>query len=160
MCWLFFDNLWRNMTLFLYMHMCSSRFSHESCVVVCWSAKRLVIMHGIVLQISGAICQKKKWGCKVDCGLVQQPPVIMVLSNDSPLLSTTAWSNGTVGTGARCAHGVHRLGQLHSFHPPIGPSQKGTPQKHWHPENSQEMGIITPQNIPQKQEDICENGMH
>ena len=41
----------------------------------------------------------------------------------------------------RFAHGAHRLGQLHSFHPPIGPSQKGTTAQHWDPENSKEMGI-------------------
>ena len=46
-----------------------------------------------------------------------------------------------VGTGARCAHGAHRSGQLHSFHPPIGPSQKGTRQQHLHKEASQQMGI-------------------
>ena len=37
--------------------------------------------------------------------------------------------------------GAHHLGQLHSFHPPIGPSQKGTTQQRWHPENSQVMDI-------------------
>ena len=46
-----------------------------------------------------------------------------------------------VGTGARCAHGAHRLGQLHSFQPPIGPLEKITKQPHWHLENNEEMGI-------------------
>ena len=42
---------------------------------------------------------------------------------------------------ARCAQGACRLGQLHSFHPPIGPSQKATTKQNWHPGHSQEMGI-------------------
>ena len=33
-----------------------------------------------------------------------------------------------VGTGAPRMHGVHHFGQLHSFQPPNGPSQKGTGQ--------------------------------
>ena len=41
-----------------------------------------------------------------------------------------------VGTGARCAHGAHRLRQLLSFRPPIQPTQKGTRQQQWHQKDS------------------------
>ena len=31
---------------------------------------------------------------------------------------------GFVGTGARCAHGIQRLGQSHNFHPQLDPHRE------------------------------------
>ena len=97
----------------------------------------LSLMSGLVtVSIIAAYVTKKKYDHHGVLHDGEEQNQLFVLGGDGSF-------QHLVGAGARFAHGAHRLGQLHSFQPPIGPSQKGTGQQHWHQENSPEMGITS-----------------